>query len=200
MFIGGSTVNLDAKGRLAFPTRYRDELMERCEGKVVLTVDENRCLNLYPQPDWEELQRSLVRMPNQDGRVRTLQRMLLGHATPLELDKNGRVLIPTRLREFAGREHELPIDQHFLKALVAPRALICTDALDDVWANPKGNRATSRAAQAAFDLTGASNKNGLHFRKGGHDLRAQDWSAILDFADWHLRGKRPKNRKRFRQF
>lgn len=102
LFIGGSTVNLDAKGRLAFPTRYRDELMERCEGKVVLTVDENRCLSLYPQGDWEEFQRSLVRMPNQDARVRTLQRVLLGHATPLELDKNGRVLIPPRLREFAG--------------------------------------------------------------------------------------------------
>ena len=102
MFIGGSTVNLDAKGRLAFPTRYRAELMERCDGHVVLTVDENRCLNLYPRPDWDELQRSLVRMPNQDARVRTLQRMLLGHATELELDKNGRMLIPPRLREFAG--------------------------------------------------------------------------------------------------
>lgn len=104
LFIGGSTVNLDAKGRLAFPTRYRDELMERCEGKVVLTVDEQRCLSMYPQGDWEEFQRSLVRMPNQDARVRTLQRVLLGHATPLELDKNGRVLIPPRLREFAGLE------------------------------------------------------------------------------------------------
>ncbi|MDX1697194.1 MAG: division/cell wall cluster transcriptional repressor MraZ [Thiohalobacterales bacterium] len=102
MFIGGSTVNLDAKGRLAFPTRYRAELMERCDGRVVLTVDENRCLSLYPWPDWEELQRTLVGMYNQDRRVRNLQRILLGHATELELDKNGRVLIPPRLREFAG--------------------------------------------------------------------------------------------------
>lgn len=102
LFIGGSTVNLDAKGRLAFPTRYRAELMEHCDGQVVLTVDENRCLILYPRPDWIELQRDLVRMPNQDRQVRTLQRMLLGHATELELDKNGRVLIPPRLREFAG--------------------------------------------------------------------------------------------------
>ncbi len=102
MFIGGSAVNLDAKGRLAFPTRFRGELMDRCDGHVVLTVDENRCLNLYPRPDWDELQRSLVRMPNQDVRVRTLQRMLLGHATEQELDKNGRVLIPPRLREFAS--------------------------------------------------------------------------------------------------
>ena len=102
MFIGGSTVNLDAKGRLAFPTRYRAELMERCDGHVVLTVDENRCLCLYPRPDWEEVERSLARMPNQDGRVRNLQRFLFGYATELELDKNGRVLIPPRLREFAA--------------------------------------------------------------------------------------------------
>lgn len=102
LFIGGSTVNLDAKGRLAFPTRYRAELLERCAGQVVLTVDENRCLSLYPRPDWEELQRSIVRMPNQDGRVRNLQRVLLGFATEQELDKNGRVLIPQRLRDFAG--------------------------------------------------------------------------------------------------
>jgi len=102
LFKGGSTVNLDAKGRLAFPTRYRDELVERCEGRVVLTVHDDRCLLLYPQPDWDEIERKLVRLPNQNKRTRTLQRMLLGHATELEMDKNGRVLIAPRLREFAN--------------------------------------------------------------------------------------------------
>ena len=105
-----------------------------------------------------------------------------------------------RLREFAGRENELPIDQHFLKALVAPRALICTDALEDEWANPTGNRATSRAAQKVFDLLSARHRNGLHFREGGHDLTEKDWTAILDFADWHFRGKKPKTTTKFRQF
>jgi MraZ protein len=109
LFIGGSTVNLDAKGRLAFPTRYRAELMERCDGQVVLTVDEKRCLSLYPRPDWDELQRSLVRMPNHDGRVRNLQRILLGHATELELDKSGRVLIPQRLRDFASLDKRVEL-------------------------------------------------------------------------------------------
>lgn len=101
MFKGGSAVNLDAKGRLALPTRYRAELTERCEGRVVITVHDDRCLMLYPQPDWEEIERKLVRLPNQNRRTRTLQRMLLGHATELEIDRNGRVLIPPRLREFA---------------------------------------------------------------------------------------------------
>jgi MraZ protein len=57
---------------------------------------------LYPFPDWDEIERKLVRLPNQDKRTRTLQRMLLGHATELEIDNSGRILIPPRLREFAG--------------------------------------------------------------------------------------------------
>ena len=104
MFKGGSTVNLDAKGRLALPTRYREDLISRCEGRVVLTVHDDRCLLLYALPDWDEIERKLVRLPNQNKRTRTLQRMLLGHATELEMDKSGRILIPPRLREFASLE------------------------------------------------------------------------------------------------
>ncbi len=101
MFIGGSTVNLDAKGRLAFPTRYRADLIECCEGQVVITIHVDCFLLLYPAPVWEEIARKLVRLPNQDKRPRTLQRMTLGHAIELEMDKNGRILIPPRLRELA---------------------------------------------------------------------------------------------------
>lgn len=101
MFIGGNIVNLDVKGRLALPTRYRANLIERCDGRVVITVHGDRCLLLYPAPDWDEIERKLVRLPNQNKRTRTLQRMLLGHATELDMDKNGRILIPPRLREFA---------------------------------------------------------------------------------------------------
>ena len=104
MFKGGSTINLDAKGRLALPTRYREDLISRCEGRVVLTVHDDRCLLLYALPDWDEIERKLVRLPNQNKRTRTLQRMVLGHATEIEMDKSGRILIPPRLREFASLE------------------------------------------------------------------------------------------------
>jgi len=70
----------------------------------VLTVHDDRCLLLYPFPDWDEIERKLVRLPNQEKRTRTLQRMVLGHATELDVDKNGRILIPTRLRDFAKLE------------------------------------------------------------------------------------------------
>jgi MraZ protein len=102
LFRGGNTVNLDAKGRMALPTRYRADLMDRCDGCVVATVHNDHCLMMYPRPDWDEIERKLVRLPNQDKRTRTLQRMFLGHASELEMDKNGRVLLPPRLREFAN--------------------------------------------------------------------------------------------------
>jgi MraZ protein len=101
LFRGGSSVNLDAKGRIALPTRYRGALVESCEGRLVLTVHDDRCLMLYPAPEWDEIERKLVRLPNQDRRVRNLQRMLLGHATELEMDSHGRILLPPRLRDFA---------------------------------------------------------------------------------------------------
>jgi MraZ protein len=109
VFRGGSTVNLDAKGRLAFPTRYRAHLDERCEGHVVLTVHHDRCLLLFPRPDWDEIERKLVRLPNQDKTTRELQRMLLGHATELDVDKSGRILIPPRLRDFASLEKRVEL-------------------------------------------------------------------------------------------
>ena len=93
-----------------------------------------------------------------------------------------------RLRWFENKEDRLPFDQHFLKALVAPRALICTEANEDLWANPLGSRATTRAAQPAFDFLDAKTKNVIHFREGTHDLAPADWKAILDFAEWQFSG------------
>jgi len=95
-----------------------------------------------------------------------------------------------RLRTFAGKVDRLPFDQHFLKALVAPRALLSTDALGDLWANPLGTQITYQAAQEVFDFLGVPDRSGLHFREGGHDQAAEDWRALLDFADEQFFGKR----------
>jgi MraZ protein len=62
------------------------------------------CLLLYPQPDWEDIELQLIRTPNQDRITRDMQRMLVGYATEVEMDSNGRILIAPRLREFAGLE------------------------------------------------------------------------------------------------
>ena len=102
MFRGLATLNLDSKGRMAIPTRYRENLLRTCAGQMVLTVDRDHCLLLYPLPNWEEIERKLVRLPSFNKQARRLQRLLIGHATDCELDGNGRILLPPALREFAG--------------------------------------------------------------------------------------------------
>jgi len=100
MFRGANKLTLDAKGRLVMPTRYRERLQERCGGKLVITVDKDQCLLIYPLPDWEEIERKLMRLPSMNPQARRLQRLMVGHATDLELDGHGRVLLPPNLREF----------------------------------------------------------------------------------------------------
>ncbi|HET6725412.1 MAG TPA: division/cell wall cluster transcriptional repressor MraZ [Gammaproteobacteria bacterium] len=107
MLRGVNTLALDAKGRLAIPTRYRDGLAQRCAGQMVITVDYDRCLLLYPLPDWEELEQKLVRLSGLNKQSRRLQRLLMGHATDLELDSHGRVLLPAPLREFASLDRRV---------------------------------------------------------------------------------------------
>jgi MraZ protein len=106
MFRGATKVTLDAKGRMAIPTRYRERLAARCDGHVVVTVDRDYCLLIYPLPDWEEIERKLIRLPALNRKARRLQRLMVGYATELELDGHGRILLPKELREFAGLEKQ----------------------------------------------------------------------------------------------
>jgi len=99
-----------------------------------------------------------------------------------------------RLATFARQEERLPFDQHFLKALVAPRALLSVEGLADHWANPLGTQRTYQAAQPVFDFLGVPDKNAIFFREGGHDVTLDDWDALLDFADACFFGKTPARR------
>jgi hypothetical protein len=92
--------------------------------------------------------------------------------------------------DFIGYVDRLPFDQHELKALVAPRLLLDTDSLDDRWANPSGTQITYVASKVVFDFLGAGNNTGLHYRHGPHAHNAEDWDALLDFADARLMGKK----------
>lgn len=106
MFRGATKVTLDAKGRLAIPTRYRDRILSRSNGEVVVTVDRDYCLLIYPYPDWEEIERKLIRLPTMNKQARRLQRLMVGYATEMELDGNGRILISKELREFANLDRQ----------------------------------------------------------------------------------------------
>jgi hypothetical protein len=87
------------------------------------------------------------------------------------------------LGQFAGREQALPFDQHFLKALIAPRALLTTEALDDAWANPQGSLITHQATLAVYRLLGVPAQLAMTCRPGGHDHSLADWHTLLDFCD-----------------
>lgn len=106
MFRGATQVTLDAKGRMVLPTRYRERIVERCEGRLVVTIDRDHCLLIYPLPEWEEIERKLMRLPSLNEQARRLQRLMVGHATDIELDGHGRVLLPPKLREFAALERD----------------------------------------------------------------------------------------------
>ncbi len=108
LFRGVSSVNMDAKGRMALPVRYRELLQETSDGQVVVTIDiAERCLLLYPLQYWEEIQAQLESLPNVDPASRRLQRLLIGHATDMELDGSGRLLLPQMLRDYGGFEKKL---------------------------------------------------------------------------------------------
>lgn len=104
MFRGVTTLNLDAKGRMAIPTRYRERIQACCASQLVLTVDKDRCLLLYPEPEWVEIERKLKKLPSFNKAARNLQRLYIGHAQDLEMDAQGRILLPPDLRRFASLE------------------------------------------------------------------------------------------------
>ena len=101
-FRGINNVAVDAKGRMAMPARYRDRLLEACGGRLVVTVDQDHCLLVYPLPEWEVIEEKLINLPSLNKQSRLLQRLLIGHATDLEMDGQGRILLPAMLREYAG--------------------------------------------------------------------------------------------------
>lgn len=112
MFRGATRVTLDEKGRMVLPTRQRQRALERGEGRIVVTVDRDGCLLIYPLPDWEQIERKLMSLPTLNERARRLQRLMVGHATEVELDGQGRLLVPPELREFAAlSRHAMLIGQ-----------------------------------------------------------------------------------------
>lgn len=108
MFRGVNPINLDAKGRMAIPARYREVISDMCEGHMVATIDtSDRCLLLYPVDEWELIQAKLERLPSFDAKSRRIQRLLIGHATDLDMDGSGRLLLPAPLREYAQLDKKI---------------------------------------------------------------------------------------------
>lgn len=106
-------------------------------------------------------------------------------------------------RTYDEREDDLPVDQHELIALMAPRPVYVASAIDDQWADPRGEFLGARHAGSVFELLGRTGLNaedmpdvnqplldgavGYHVRTGGHDVTEWDWQRFMDFADRHVR-------------
>ncbi len=109
MYRGITHLTLDEKGRISIPAKYRGEIVASCEGQLVITVDAVHCLMIFGLPEWEKLERKLMDTPNLDKQVRRLQRLLVGHASECEMSRQGRILVPPPLREFAGLEKQVTL-------------------------------------------------------------------------------------------
>ena len=108
MFRGINVVNVDNKGRMAMPARFRQSLMEETNGQLILTIDtEQRCLLLYPLATWEEIEKKIAALPSFHAATRRIQRLLIGHATEVTLDAHGRILLPALLRDYAAIDKEV---------------------------------------------------------------------------------------------
>lgn len=113
---GATLVNLDSKGRLSVPTRYREELLGSAAGQMVCTIDiHHPCLLLYPLPEWEIIEHKLSRLSSMNPVERRVQRLLLGHASECQLDSAGRLLIAPVLRQHAGLTKEVMLVGQFNK-------------------------------------------------------------------------------------
>jgi len=111
---GISSLNLDGKGRLAIPTRYREELQDCCEGQMVVTVavnesgfGEHGCLWLYPLAEWEKLEQTINKLPTLNKMAGKLRRFVIGNASECEMDNQGRLLLPEKLRSFANMDKKV---------------------------------------------------------------------------------------------
>jgi MraZ protein len=101
-FRGVSNLSLDAKGRIVLPARYRERLLEICHSEMIVTIDtEQPCLLIYPLQEWELIEEKIEALPSFNPTTRRIQRLLIGHATEVEVDGNGRMLLSNPLREYA---------------------------------------------------------------------------------------------------
>lgn len=99
---------MDNKGRIAIPAKQRECLASLCDGRIVMTAHtEDKCILVYPETEWDSIRPKIEALPTFNKQALRAQRLLIGYATPLELDANGRVLVPPTLRDYAGLDKSL---------------------------------------------------------------------------------------------
>lgn len=134
MFMGEYQHNLDKKGRLFIPARFREGLGD----SFVVTKGLDGCLFVYPRPEWEALEQKLKSLPFTRADARAFVRFFFSGAAECEADKQGRILIPGSLREYAGLEKDAVI--------------IGVSSRVEVWSKDRWERYSDRAASAYEEI------------------------------------------------
>ncbi len=105
MFLGHFVHSLDSKGRLTIPAKYRAYL----DTDLVVTRGMDRCLAMFPMPKWEQVAAQVSELPMTDRSARAFRRFLFASASDVSPDRQGRILIPPRLREYAALDDEVVV-------------------------------------------------------------------------------------------
>ena len=138
MFGGVTHLNLDPKNRLAIPARYREILQQSFGGRVVVTLESPQCILLYPEANWVNIREKIQNLPTgSHPLVKSYQRLVLGYAESIEIDKSGRILIPATLKNLA----ELDKDT----------VLVGLGNRFEIWDKIKWEAETSKALQLSQD-------------------------------------------------
>ncbi len=116
MFRGDTPLNLDVKGRLAIPSRYRERLTDACGGSLVTTISlTHRCLTVYPFPEWKRIEDDIQKLPTFDKSAQAVRHLLIGRASETDMDSHGRILVSPPLREWAGLDKRVRMVGQVLK-------------------------------------------------------------------------------------
>lgn len=134
MFMGEHLHNIDLKGRLFIPARFREGLGDR----FVVTKGLDGCLFAYPRPEWEALEQKLKSLPFTRGDARAFVRFFFSGAAECEVDKQGRILIPGNLREYARLEKDVVV--------------IGVSSRVEIWAKGQWERYSAQAASSYEEI------------------------------------------------
>lgn len=138
MFAGVTQLTLDPKNRLSIPSRYREELLGLFEGKVIITLESPQCLLLYPEKNWVIVRDKIQNLTTgAHPLVKSYQRLVLGYAETIEVDKSGRILLPGGVKNLAQLDREV--------------VLVGLGNRFELWDKTKWDNETMRALQLSQD-------------------------------------------------
>ena len=107
MFRGVDHVNMDAKGRIALPSRHRERLPAEFTTRVIANIDtQSSCLSIFSVPEWQRIEQQIYQLPNEPA-IKRYKRVMLSHAREIELDSQGRARITAELKSYAKLEKKI---------------------------------------------------------------------------------------------